>query len=222
MHVHLYSYRPYAASWQLRGSLNDEPMIQWPHDHLYLKDDNKWAVGLGLGLGIWWSRCDHDVGWSSCILYSSIVFFDVVNVSVLWHRFVRNNVKISWNVAVNNVVHIHALNGTSQTSVVGGLSSSVMDHLTIVLMNTVLNITNQLEFVLMETGMLCYLFALSTMVFGYRYCLKTAPRGCIKQCSIVISVIYIAFRTSFVNVQAQWRRRFYILKQRLKHPRSLL
>ena len=80
------------------------------------------------------------------------VFF---GMSAIWSHFGLNSAKSSCNIDVTSVVLLPVLIGTSQTSVVEGLSESVMDHLIIVLMNTVLSIMNQQENVLMETGWRC-------------------------------------------------------------------
>ena len=77
-------------------------------------------------------------------------------MSAIWSHFGLNNAKSSCNIVVLYVVLILVSTGTSQTNVVEGLSESVMDHLIIVLMNIVNTITNQQEFVLMETGRQCF------------------------------------------------------------------
>jgi len=91
--------------------------------------------------------------WDERVVFKNVSVFLML---AIWNHFVRNNAKSFCCIVVINIVHILVLTGTSQTSVVEDLSESGMDHLTIVLMNTVLIIMNQLAFVLMETGMLCF------------------------------------------------------------------
>lgn len=100
------------------------------------------------------------------------VCFEMLDI---WSRFVPNNAKISWIIIVNNIVRIPVFSITSQINVDEGLSENVMDHLTIVLMNTVLNITKQLECALMETGKQ---FCFGILVWCYRLVLPGLFRCC--------------------------------------------